>query len=60
MIEVLVWLLVATSAGGSNYGTSTVIGQFKSKEDCEAVDYKLPGSRYFASACIQANIYIKD
>lgn len=60
MIEVLVWLLIASGSGMTSDTTPAVVEKFKTREQCQHVMKNMDPSGYMNAKCIQANIYIKD
>lgn len=56
MIETLVWILMATSAGQKNSGNVTVVGHFTSKVQCEHVERNVPGHAY--TRCVQSRMLL--
>lgn len=58
MTEFLVWMLISSNYAGSVYGITTVIGNFKTEQQCEHVLKNLPAKSAASTKCIQANIYI--
>ena len=58
MSSFVVWLLISVSIGGYNGGNTTNLGQFKTKEDCEAVKVQLDKvSGNVRTICAEAKIY---
>lgn len=58
MTEALVWMLIAVSGGGSNHGTVTFVGNFKSEVQCEHVRKAIVQMDYLSAKCIQANVLV--
>ena len=58
MIEVLVWLLITTSDGSYNRGTTTVVERFIDKEQCMHVMRNIPYKSAQEANCVQARIAV--
>lgn len=58
MIEVMLWLLLTTSDGSYNRGTTTVVERFVDKEQCMHVLRNIPYKSAQESACVQAKVAV--
>lgn len=61
MNTIMVWMLISISYGSHNYGTTTVVGHFKTQAMCEHVIKSLPfeNGGSIKARCIQAEVYLK-
>lgn len=60
MNTIMIWMLISISYGNNNFGTTTVVGHFKTQQMCENVMNNLPfknGGNIKAN-CIQAEIVV--